>query len=107
MPTAENDATYILEVAWDWDSTDRAVSLPALVGPFTSCDEACRWGDLNVPNGTWACRPVASPYARVTTPARAVTTPDHCPTCGGVFVHTAACPIPPAKTSIDATEETP
>ena len=26
---------------------------------------------------------------------RPVTTPEHCPKCGGVFVHHAACPIPP------------
>lgn len=31
-------------------------------------------------------------------PARAVTTPEHCPKCGGVFVHDAACPIPPGST---------
>jgi hypothetical protein len=57
---------FILDIAWDWDSTEIAVSLPPLVGPFDSKEEARKWGEMNIPNGSWEIRPLGRPYARAT-----------------------------------------
>lgn len=53
--SAENPADkYVLEIEWD-----EGGDLPSLVGPFDTRDEALRWFESNVPNGTGEARPLA------------------------------------------------
>ena len=51
---------FALEIEW------AEGDLPALVGPFVTREEASDWAALNVPNGSWECRPLAHPYLRRT-----------------------------------------
>lgn len=54
---------YVIDVMWQIEHPDsRAASLPNLIGPFTSRQEAEEWGRLNIPNGEWAIDPLAWPW---------------------------------------------
>ena len=51
---------FVLEIIWDAEAM-----LPKLVGPFESRDEAQKWAQLNIPNGSWNVAPLAYPYAAI------------------------------------------